>query len=181
MRKPSWKLNTANPGKCKEYQALFAKHDISLETTHIDLKEIEADHLTVAVHKASQLDEHVLIEDTTLDIEGADVGINVRWLLDHLPSYAGRRAIWSVLLAYREGNQVYLYKGSISGTIVPPRGTKGFGFDPVFLPDGAQETLAEAKPDNVNARAQAVSALLESRVWQTRPAITNWSGPWQNQ
>jgi XTP/dITP diphosphohydrolase len=181
MDKPLWKLNTANPGKCKEYQALFAKQGVSLETTHIDLKEIDADHLTVTVQKASQLDEHVLIEDTTLDIEGAEVGIHVRWLLDHLPTYAGKRAVWSVLLAYREGDQVYLYKGSISGTIVPPRGTHGFGFDPVFLPDGAQETLAEAKPDSVNARAQAVSALLENRVWQTRPAITNWSGPWQNQ
>lgn len=181
MNRSTWKLNTANAGKREEYQALFAKHGLSLETTHVDLKEIDADPLTVAVHKASQLEENVLIEDTTLEIEGAHVGIHVRWLLDHLPTYAGRRANWTVFLAYKEGTHVHLYKGSISGTIVPPRGTKGFGFDPVFLPDGTDKTLAESKPDNVNARAQAVSALIKGNVWQTRHVITGWSGSWQNQ
>ncbi len=71
-------LNTSNPGKLKEFERLFGQHGASLQTTYVDLEEIDADPITVAVHKASQLEEGVIIEDTSLEIEGADVGMNIR-------------------------------------------------------------------------------------------------------
>lgn len=175
----SWKLNTSNTGKFEEFKSLFAKHNNTLETTHVDLREIDADPIKVIAHKASQL-ENVLVEDTSLDIEGASVGVNIRWLLDHLGEYAGRKAEWTVLLAYAQGDQVYIYKGKVEGTIVIPKGTTGFGFDPVFLPNGATQTLAEAKPDSVNARAKAVDALLKNDLFMQHPLIKDWEGRWQN-
>lgn len=180
MKGSVWKLNTSNPGKFEEFKRLFAKNGSVLETSHFDLKEIDADPIQVVAHKASQLGENIIVEDTSLDIEGASVGIHIRWLLDHLPEYAGRKAEWTVLLAFRQGNQILIYKGSISGTIVLPKGTAGFGFDPVFLPSGSTETLAESKPDSSNARAKAVEALLKGVVWTKHPMIENWEGPWQN-
>lgn len=174
-----WKLNTSNPGKLNEFKSMFAKYGESLEATEFDLKEIDADHLSVVVHKASQLEENVLVEDTSLDIEGASVGVNVRWLLDHLSEYEGRRAEWLVLLAYHRGNEVIVFKGSVLGTIVQPRGSSGFGFDPVFLPLGASKTIAEEKPDTVNARAKAVEALMKEDIWKKHPVIKDWMGPWQ--
>lgn len=174
-----WKLNTSNLGKYEEFKRLFAQYNCNLEATHIDLHEIDADPLTVIAHKASQLDEDVLVEDTSLEIEGASIGIHVRWLLDHLPDYIGRNAIWKVLLAYRQGNKILIYKGILSGTIVEPRGMNGFGFDPVFLPNDATETLAESKPDQFNARAKAVEALMNNKVWMTSPPIKEWMGTWQ--
>lgn len=179
MKCLTWKLNTSNPGKFEEFKRLFAKYGSTLETSHIDLKEIDADPIKVVAHKASQLGENIIVEDTSLDIEGASVGVNIRWLLDHLTEYAGRKAEWTVLLAFRENNQIYIYKGSISGTIVQPRGTTGFGFDPVFLPNGSTKTLAESKPDLFNARAKAVESLLQGSVWAKHPIIENWEGPWQ--
>lgn len=175
-----WKLNTSNLGKFEEFKRLFAKHGSSLEATHIDLAEIEADPISVVAQKASQLGENIIVEDTSLDIEGASVGVNIRWLLDHLSEYAGRRAVWTVLLAYRQGNEVLIYKGIIHGTIVKPRGSSGFGFDPVFLPNGATETLAESKPDQYNARAKAVESLVNGNIWKKHPTIEKWEGPWQN-
>ena len=180
MKKTSWKLNTSNSGKSEEFKRLFAQQGSTLEISDYDLKEIDANPVTVVAHKASQLGEHVIVDDTCLDIEGAAVGIYVRWLLDHLTEYAGRKAEWTVLLAFRQDNQIYIYKGSISGIIVFPRGTAGFGFDPVFLPNGSTETLAESKPDLVNARAKAVESLLKGDVWVEHPLIENWNGPWQN-
>jgi XTP/dITP diphosphohydrolase len=174
-----WRLNTSNKGKLEEFQKLFAKHNLDLSSTQIDLDEIDADPISVVAHKASQLDESVLIEDTSLEIEGASVGINVRWLLDHLNELVGRKAVWTVLLAYRQGDEVLIYKGEVHGTIVPARGDKGFGFDPVFLPDNATQTLAEAKPDEVNARALAVEALAKGNVFKKVKAIYKWDGPWQ--
>lgn len=174
-----WKLNTSNQNKFEEFKRLFAQYGWSLEATHIDLKEIDADPLTVIAHKASQVEENVLVEDTSLEIEGAAIGIHVRWLLEHLTEYIDRQAHWKVLLAYRRTNKVFVYKGSISGIIVEPRGASNFGFDPIFLPTGAVETLAESKPDQFNARAKAVEALMKNKVWITCPAIHKWEGPWQ--
>lgn len=179
MKHSHWKLNTSNPGKFEEFKRLFAQFGMSLEASHIDLEEIDANPIQVIAHKASQLPENIIVEDTSLDIEGTSIGINIRWLLDHLSEYAGRQAEWTVLLAFRQGKQVFIYKGSVLGTIVAPRGKQGFGFDPVFLPNGSTKTLAESKPDAFNARAIAVEALVKGKVWTQHPMIENWEGPWQ--
>ncbi len=185
----AWKLNTSNKHKLQEFQQLFAKHGYILSATHLDLKEIVADPLTVVVHKASQMGELILIEDTSLEVEGAEVGINVRWLLEHLSDYVGHKACWRVLLAYHSGNQVFVYQGVVNGTIVSSQGVSGqgvsgqgvsgFGFDPIFLPEGSDATLAESKPDEVNARALAVEALFENRPFAIKPLMTSWEGEWQ--
>ena len=96
-----------------------------------------SDPLSVSIHKASQLGEYVITEDTSLDIEGEAVGINVKWMMDSLPNYVGKIANWNVFLAIlvRVGNvfhvqmqgQVHIYRGQVQGTIVNPRGENGFG------------------------------------------------------
>lgn len=175
-----WKLNTSNQGKLTEFQRLFAKHGCTLSATQQDLREINADPFQVVAHKASQMDDFVIIEDTSLDVEGADVGVNIRWLLDHLVDFVGHRAQWKVLLAYRVKNQVFIYQGLVNGVIVKPQGKNGFGFDPVFLPEGATETLAQNKPDHLNARALAVDALIHDESVAVESVITEWNGPWQD-
>lgn len=152
---------------------------MTITSTEIDLKEISADPLTVVVHKASQIGEEILVEDTSLDIEGAEVGINVRWLLDHLSSFVGRTASQRVLLAYLKEGLVYVYEAKVDGVIVMPRGNGGFGFDPVFLPNGSEQTLAQAKPFAVNARAKVVEAFVKGPPLVVTPAIRYWNGPWQ--
>lgn len=175
----SLKINTSNPGKLAEFQRLFAKYDITLSASRVDIAEIESDPATVVAHKASELPEDVLVEDTSLDVEGASVGINVRWLLDHLEEYAGRKATWRVLLAVRHGDMVDIYEGVTFGTLVASSGRDGFGFDPVFLPEGSDKTLAESKPDAVNARAKAVDAFVHKKLYKSLPVIKEWHGSWQ--
>ncbi|MBB63764.1 MAG: hypothetical protein CMO81_01735 [Waddliaceae bacterium] len=174
-----WKLNTSNKGKLAEFQRLFSLHGESLEISQTDLAEIDADPVQVVVHKASSLDEHVLVEDTSLDVEGGQPGIYVKWFLENLSEFVGRNAVWRVLLAYREGEQVYVFKGEVEGTIVESRGIGGFGFDPHFLPKGANKTLAEEKPNRFSARAKAVEALSEKEVFRIEPLMLEWNGPWQ--
>jgi XTP/dITP diphosphohydrolase len=174
-----WTLNTSNKGKLSEFKRLFAQHGRVLHASEIDLKEIQADPISVVVHKASQIGAEILVEDTSLDIEDAKVGINVKWLFDHLPRYAGKKAHWRVLLAYLKEGFVYVYEGTVHGTIVLPRGEDGFGFDPVFLPDGTTKTLAQSKPPEVDARSKAVDALLADKPIAVLPPIVEWDGPWQ--
>lgn len=177
--KKTWLLNTSNKEKLREFQHYFAAYDILIESTEIDLKEISADPLTVVVHKATQIGEEILVEDSSLDIEGAEVGINIRWMLDHLSNYINRKATWRVLLAYLKADLVYVWEGKVEGTIVLSRGEGGFGFDPVFLPSGSEKTLAQDKPPVVNARTKAVEAFVKSPASFVVPAITEWDGPWQ--
>ena len=176
-----WKMNTSNAGKIQEYSDLFAQQGLELTFTHIDLREIVADAVTVAAHKASHVDEFILIEDTSLDIENEDVGINIKWLLIHLDQFLGKRAVWTTYLAYRDKNKIYMYKGEVKGIIVSPRGDKGFGFDRYFLPDTSKYTLAEDKPDQINARAHAVKALIKKQSFAVVEAIHDWQGSWQQE
>ncbi len=178
-----WILNSSNQGKIEEFRYLFAEYGISLNTTSIDLKEVDAEPLTVATHKASQMPEHVLIEDTSLEIEGIDVGIHLRSLFNnligHMDQYVGKKAVWRVILAFKDGNFVYLYEGVVKGTFIYSKSEKSPSFDSYFLPEGAEQTFSEIKPKRFNARALALKALMENKPIAIRPVILEWQGPWQ--
>ena len=62
-----------------------------------------------------------------------------------------------------------IFEGDVHGTLVfPPRGTRGFGYDPIFVMDGMRETFGEIDPDRKHAishRAKAFEKLLGSGVF----------------
>lgn len=176
----AWQINSHNTHKINDFKRLFAKYRQTFSYTQIDLDEIDADPISVAAHKASQLGEYVLVEDTSLDIEGADIGVNLRWKKDQISAYAGKKATWRVLIGYRVKDLVYIYKGEIQGTIVPPRGKQGYGFESVFQPDGERKTLAENSNDALNARALAVDAFMKNNYHTIIKAIYDWDGAWQH-
>lgn len=78
-----------------------------------------------------------------------------------------RRAyfVCALCIAYPDGRHD-VFEGRIDGTLVwPPRGEKGFGYDPMFLPDGGELTFGEMEPEAKHAishRAKAFSLFLES-------------------
>lgn len=59
---------------------------------------------------------------------------------------------------------VHLFEGRIDGMLTfPPRGTKGFGYDPIFIPEGYTQTFAEIDPvekNHISHRAHAFEKLL---------------------
>jgi len=76
-----------------------------------------------------------------------------------------RRAMFVAVLAlaWPDGH-VELFRGEVRGTLVfPPRGTHGFGYDPIFVPDGGKETFGEMAPAAKHAishRARAFAKLI---------------------
>ena len=197
------RLNTSNEFKFKEFKRLFTKFgNLKLERTKIDLDEIDvrvfpnslslsiltnslsqARPALVVAQKATSAGVNVLIEDTSLDVEGAEVGVNIRWIMDNLKDLIGRRAVWRVMLGMlRSDNKVYIYEGITNGVIVKARGDSAFGFDPVFLPEGSTKTLAEDKPDSVSARCKAVEAMMEDDAVAIHCPIKkeDWKGKWQH-
>ncbi len=174
-----WRLNTSNKHKLADFKHFFSKHNIKLLTSQHDLDEIDADPISVVAHKASQVAECTLIDDTSLDVEGAAIGVNVRWMLDHLKHYIGQKAYWRVLLAYRYGDHIIIYKGEVEGTIVAPQGKSVHGFDAVFLPTGSSNTLAEGVSEEFNARALAVKEMINGHIYIVTSPIYDWEGAWQ--
>ncbi len=75
-----------------------------------------------------------------------------------------RRARFRCALALaREGKIVGIFEGTVEGTIVDPaRGSHGFGYDPIFVPNGFEETFGELPAElknSISHRAQAIRAL----------------------
>ena len=70
-------------------------------------------------------------------------------------------------LAWPDGH-VETYLGCVDGALVfPPRGTKGFGYDPVFRPDGYGITFGEMEPGEkhkISHRARAFQKLVKARL-----------------
>lgn len=68
-------------------------------------------------------------------------------------------------LAWPDGH-AQTFEGKVHGRIVwPPRGTRGFGYDPIFVPDGHDQTFGEMDPEKKHAmshRAKAFAKLVEA-------------------
>jgi XTP/dITP diphosphohydrolase len=169
------KVNTSNVNKLKEFRNYLGSHVISEVA---DLDEPDSDPVTVIRYKASQFDK-VIVDDTSLEVEGEKVGVNVKWMLNQLSNFVGKKAIFRCLLGIRSGNKVYVFKGEIQGTIVPKRG-HSFGFLPYFQPDGSIKTLAEDLPDEFNARFFAVEDLIHNRPYLTCDVLPIWNGEFQS-
>lgn len=68
------------------------------------------------------------------------------------------RFVCCLALAWQDGH-VETFLGRVEGSLVwPPRGTMGFGFDPVFVPDGYDETFAELDPATKHAISHRADA-----------------------
>src|SRR5262249_47779835 len=68
-------------------------------------------------------------------------------------------------------DELELFEGEVRGTLVfPPRGDKGFGYDPIFVADGTDRTFGEIEPaakHGMSHRARAFAKLLRSDVLRT--------------
>lgn len=94
---------------------------------------------------------------------GHDSQANMRLLLERMQSCSDRRARFRTVITLITGDQVHRFDGEVHGHITrEPHGDSGFGYDPVFMPDGWTKTFAEATADEKNAvshRGRAVAAL----------------------
>jgi XTP/dITP diphosphohydrolase len=96
--------------------------------------------------------------------ERASYTDNVNKLLEAMKGMGDRRARFRTCIALVENGQATFFDGAVEGLITEsPRGSKGFGYDPVFLPDGYNLTFAEMDMDTKNTishRAKATSKLI---------------------
>lgn len=95
--------------------------------------------------------------------DGHDSEANMKKLLAELAGEKNRKAQFRTAICLIEDGKEYLFEGIVKGAIIEEkRGGSGFGYDPVFIPEGYTETFAEMGADEKNKishRARAVQRL----------------------
>jgi XTP/dITP diphosphohydrolase len=97
--------------------------------------------------------------------ETRDPAANMHLLLHNLEGVSDRSARFRTVIALVRANEEILIEGICNGRIATSEsGDKGFGYDPVFIPDGYELTFAELGDDvknNISHRAKATLKLME--------------------
>lgn len=97
--------------------------------------------------------------------DGHDDLANTALLLRNLTGVTNRAARFRTAIALIEDGQLRLFEGKVEGAIATARaGAGGFGYDPVFIPNGHNCSFAEMTPEQKNAishRARAAKALFD--------------------
>lgn len=148
---------TGHPQKAEEL-SWHLDHPVSHQK--LDLPEVQSlDPCKVITAKAQeayrQLQRPVLVEDFSLRFSalGKLPGPLVKWFLKELQpeglcklldGYSDRGATAQIFCGLCDGNQVYVFDGSIEGSIAAsPRGEDKFGVDSIFIPEGWGKTWGE--------------------------------------
>lgn len=179
---------TGNQNKLKEVRAILGDDHADkfvLEAKKVDLPELQGEPEDIAKEKASLAAKDIggptLVEDTSLcynALKGLP-GPYVKWFLDKtgheglvnmLAAYEDKSAHAQCIFAYCEGPgaEPAVFVGKTDGVIVPARGPTDFGWDPVFQPDGFEQTYAEMDKAVKNSISHRYRALEKFREFIAR-------------
>jgi non-canonical purine NTP pyrophosphatase (RdgB/HAM1 family) len=167
---------TGNPHKVAQVAAVLNRPVIQIE---VELPEIQAVDVREVIEEKTKaayriVGKPVLVEDTSLSFHAWNglPGALIKWFLTRvgndgicnmLSAFADKRAVAETYLGYFDGDKVFLFAAHVEGEIVPhPRGSNGFGWDPIFQPTGFGKTFAELtleQADSVNMRKLAALKL----------------------
>jgi XTP/dITP diphosphohydrolase len=169
---------TSNPSKFLEARVKLKKVGIELRQKAIAYPEIQSDRVEdIAEFACGWLQERIkkkaIVEDSGLFIGALNEfpGPCASWaqktignggilrLMKNLP-FEERRAHFKAVIGYIEKNKIILFTGECPGFIsMEQRGTSGFGFDPIFIPEGEKRTFAEMSTEEKNKYSHRGKAL----------------------
>lgn len=180
---------SANEHKIKEIKNILGNSISLLSLSDVNIREdipeeepvLEGNALFKAmyVHKATGM--NVFADDTGLEIvalngapgvhsarfagENKDSLANIEKVLKLLGKNKNRKARFRTVIALIFNEKEYLFEGIVNGTIInEKRGNEGFGYDPIFVPEGKTRTFAEmdlSEKNSISHRARAFEKLKE--------------------
>ena len=181
MQKPL-KFATSNRHKFSEVSAILGDYGIPVEMAPLELREIQADTLEeIAAEKAREacrrVDGPAMVEDTGLFIDGLNgfpgpysayvfrtVGNQgILRLLEDAPNRGG--TFRSVFAYCRPGGSPECFASAVAGTIAPECRGEGWGYDPIFIAEGASGRTYGELGDEKNQLSHRRMALANLARW----------------
>ncbi len=174
-------LVTQNRHKLEELRPLFDRYGVLYDTTDVEKIEIRSERvediaLAAARHAYSILKRPVIVDDTGLYILALDgfpgsyaayvlKSIGNNGILRLLEGRSDRSAVFVTAVGYCDGVHLRSFEGEVKGSIgTAPAGEGGFGYDPVFIPEGAKKTYAQMSLEEkvgMSHRTRAFAAFLD--------------------
>lgn len=176
--KPHITFVTRNARKFEEAQLVVS--DFEVVQCDVHLTEIQGEPRAIIEHKISEAAKHVkspfFVDDTLLHFEALH-GLPGPYIND-FSTKLGADGLYRLLKDFDNKNaeavamigcmtasgKTYIVEGRIKGTIVAPRGIVAFGWDPIFQPDGFDQTFAEmgvAGKAQISHRSKALRELTD--------------------
>ncbi len=172
-------IATHNPKKLQEFTQILGNEVELLSFLDIPVQDAEETELTLegnAILKAksyfAQVNIPCIADDTGLEVEilNGEPGVfsaryagepsdsqkNIEKLISKLQEKKAfhseqRKAQFRTVIALFDGKNIHTFEGIIKGLItLEPKGNQGFGYDPIFIPDGYSQTFAEMKSEQKN-------------------------------
>lgn len=186
-------LATSNKGKVVEIKNIMKSYEVANYTDFIAPFHIEEDGLTFkenaiikakAVYEALGDEEAIVLSDDSgicVDVLGGAPGIysaryagvgandkeNLQKLVESIKAagFESSPAHYTAAIAIASKDGVFTVHGHMYGTaITTPRGDKGFGYDPMFIPEGFDKTLGELDDEIKNKISHRARALELAKV-----------------
>lgn len=181
MSKDKPVLVTQNSHKIRELAPLFEDNGVSFDTTDLEKLEIRSDDVEViaraaAVHAFEVLNRPVIVDDTGLYLSalngfpGAYAAfalktIGYEGILKLMNGASERSAQFVTSVGYCDSTHTITFVGTMHGTIAEKAaGRSGFGYDPIFIPEGFDKTYAEldlTEKVSISHRTRAFIAFLD--------------------
>lgn len=153
-------IATGNPDKLGEIGEICKIIGLELKPVKVKIYEIQDDDVTNVAHEKAKaafekVGKPLIVEDVSLYIESLDgfpgtvvkqtlKAIGNQGILKLMEDKTNRNFNLTCAIAYHDGTQIITFPGLIQGTISKEeRGTEGWGFDPIVIPEGYTKTLAE--------------------------------------
>lgn len=162
-----------------------------------DIKEVMGSMNEVIIYKSLESNAGELVEDTILIVNNI-VQVDIKWNIDMVKE--GDILEWVTSIAYNDGINISISRGSIKGKGTRKKGSKGFAFDPYFIPDeliglpnshkeflnkGCTLSMLSEKNEKhrFSARIKALQAFQASEFILVKEIskIKPWQGEYQNE
>nr|WP_310402799.1 RdgB/HAM1 family non-canonical purine NTP pyrophosphatase [Chryseobacterium vietnamense] len=89
-----------------------------------------------------------------------DFAKNIEKVLEEMQGIENRKAYFVTVLCYYDENGAQYFEGRVHGNLLTEnKGFKGFGYDPIFVPEGYERTFAEMDPEDKNKISHRKQAL----------------------
>ncbi len=172
---------TGNKNKIREAEAILKPFNITIDGIDVNIDEVQADDVEYIAKRAAEdsykiLKKPLIVEDSGLYIDALNgfpgpyssyvyKTLGVDGILKLMAGIEKRNAVFKAVVAYTDGSITKTFLGLSNGRISLEARGRGWGFDPIFIPEGVTKTFGEMNVEEKNIFSHRGKALINFAKW----------------